>query len=244
MAAVEPIARQPLSTGELVSLASQEASKTHLAGLPKEVVETVDTAVLVDDIILPVHQLVLSSSSAVLRDLLSSQVTTLQASQVHMVPLRDDGQDCVQDALAFIYQRMLLSVNVSPPEVASITKAKHLAKFGLKYGVQVLLDDSDAFISNWCKTHLSKLQIWNLHTTERKQHATIAAQEVVDWRVFAEGANLGSTLVACESWFVQHMGPLTRHLENIQLNGILAKMSSDMLARIMSAVAKKIPASM
>lgn len=149
MAAVETAAR--LTRGELVSIANQEAVKTYLAELPKEVVETVDTALLVDDSVLPVHQLVLISSSAMLRDLLSSQATllssqaTLEGSQVHIIPLIHDGQECVQDALAYMYQRIMFSTKA--PEVADMKKAKHMVTFGHKYGVQLLLDEADAFIS-------------------------------------------------------------------------------------------------
>lgn len=141
MAAGENAPRR-LSRGELVNIASQEAVKTYLAGSPKEVVETVDTALLVNDSILPVHHFALMSSSVMLRDLLSSQASgaTLQADQVQMVPLVDDRQDCVQDALTYMYKRMSLST--ASPEVASITQAKHLVQFGHKYGVQVLLDES------------------------------------------------------------------------------------------------------
>lgn len=149
MAAVET---RRLSRGELVDIASQEAVKTYLAELPKEVVETVDTALLVNESVLPVHQFVLISSSAVLRDLLSSPASTMQEHQVQMVPLVDDKQDCVQDALTYMYKHVILST--ASPGLASITQAKHSAQFGHKYGVQVLLDDSDAFINRWCKVHL------------------------------------------------------------------------------------------
>lgn len=235
MAAVETAAR--LTRGELVSIASQEAVKTYLAGLPKEVVETVDTALLVNDSVLPVHQLVLTLSSAVLRDLLFSQASTLQGGQVQMVPLMDDGKDCVQDALAYMYQRVSM-LSIEPPEVDSILEAKHLVRFGHKYGVKVLLDEGDAFISKWCKTNLPIPLSRDMPVFKDKPHVMTAAQEVIEWVAFAEGASLHLTLVACESWFVRHIWELVFHLED-GLSGMLAQMSSDVLARIMSAVAMK-----
>ena len=235
MAAVEPTAR--LSRSELVSLANVEAVTTYLAGLPKEVVETVDTALLIDGNVLPVHQLVLISSSAMLRDLLSSQAT-LQGSQVHMIPLIHDEQACVQDALAYMYQRIMLSTKA--PKVADIKKAKHMVKFGHKYGVQLLLDEGDAFSSEWCKINLSGPDDHHHKSApERRQYAIQAAQEVVEWIVFAEGASLHSTLMVCETWFVQHIWDLTLSLKRDALSDILAQISSHALARIMSAVAHK-----
>ena len=188
MAAVETAAR--LTRGELVSIASQQAVETYLAKLPKEMVETVDTALLVDDSVLPVHQLVLMSSSAMLRDLLSSQAT-LQGSQVHMIPLIHDGQECVQDALTYIYQRMMFSTTA--PEVADMKKAKHMVKFGHKYGVQLLLHDSeaDAFISKWCKINLSSPDDHHHKSAfKRRQYAWKAAWKVAELIDFAEGARL------------------------------------------------------
>ena len=138
-----------LSRSELVKIASQQAVQTYLTGLPKEVVETVDMALLVEDSVLPVHKLLLVSASPVLRDLLSSQAST--HDQVDKVPLLDDGQDCVEDALAFMYRRMVLSMSIAPPRIACITEAKHLLQFGHKYGVQVMLDESDAVLHQWCK---------------------------------------------------------------------------------------------
>lgn len=232
MTVVETAAR--LSRGELVSIAGQEGVKTYLAGVPKQVVETVDTALLVNGSVLPVHQLVLMSSSALFRDLLSSQASTaqgmqgMQGSEVQVVPLIDDAQDCVQDALAYMYQHISMLSNKTP-EVTSILAAKHLVMFGHKYGVQALLDEGDAFISKWCKTKLSRPQDINTSASER------AAQEVVEW--IAEGTGLCLTLEACELWFVRYIWDLAGHLHG--LSGILAQMSSGVLARIMSAVATK-----
>ena len=247
MAAVETAARQ-LSRGELVSIASQEAVKTYLAGLPIQVVESVDAALLVNDSVLPVHQFVLISSSAVLRDLLSSQASTVQEHQVQMVPLKDHGQDCVQDALAYMYKRMLLSN--APPELASITQAKHLVQFGHKYGVQVLLDESDAFIHSWCKVNLCGPNNGGRSAYQRKEYAESCARKVLDWMSFAEGASLELTIGACESWFVCHIWELQQHFEDSQifyyftvyenpLNDILAELSRKALAHILSAVAKQ-----
>lgn len=232
MAAVQT-ARQ-VSRGELLSIANK-AVKTYLAGLPKEVVETVDTALLVNDSVFPVHQLVLISSSAMLRDLLTSQASFSGNVEVQMIPLIDDQQDCVRDALAYIYRRMLLSIE--PPKVEFISTAKHLVNFGHKYGIQVLLDEGDAFISTWCKTRFPKPRDGHMSSFKHRHVATAAAKEVVEGIDFAERAGLQLSLEVCASWFVQYIWDLQLRLED-QLTSILAEISSPVLARIMSAVAK------
>ena len=60
--------------------------------------------------------------------------------------LIDHGQDCVQDALAYMYRRILLSIE--PPEVACILAAKHLVTFGHKYGVWVLLEEGQRMVQD------------------------------------------------------------------------------------------------
>ena len=231
-----------LSRGELVDISGQEAAQTYLAGLPKELIETVDTVLLVGGSVLPVHKFVLIFSSAILRELFSSQGSTTQEDQVQMIPLMDDGQACVQDALAYLYRRMLLSTE--PPELTSITMAKHSAKFGHKYAIRVLLDESDGFINRWCKKSFSTPLGGNRSTAqERQQHAMTAAQEVIEWTVFAESASLQLTLGVCESWFVFHIWDLKRLLDDpttdkVQLSGMMTTLSSDVLARILSGVAK------
>lgn len=142
----------------------------------------------------------------------------------------------MQDALAHIYRRTLLSTE--PPKVASSTEAKHLVQFGHKYGARVLLDAGDAFINKWCLTHLkSSTHGRHLDFCEREQHARQATQEVVQWIAFAEGASLLSTLKVCETRFVQNIWDLTLSLERDLLSGILAQINGHVLARILTAVA-------
>lgn len=229
-----------LSRGELVNIASQQAVQTYLAGLPKEVVETVDMAFLVKDSVLPVHKLLLVSASPILGDLLSSQAST--HDQVQTVPLMDDGQDCVQDALGFMYRRMVLSI--APPRIACITEAKHLVQFGHKYGVQVLLDESDAFVHQWCKesfrTGHCPMQMTGPNGgyrpfERRQQTAMSATHDVLEWTAFAEGAGLDRTLGVCETWFVNHLWALGSYLEP-HFGAQMAKLGTNMLTRIMSRV--------
>ena len=241
MATGETAARR-LSIGGLLDIASQEAANTYLAGLPKDIIETVDMALLVNDSVLPVHRFVMISSSAMFRDLLSSQASRLQADQVHIIPLVDDGQECVQDALAYMYKRMVLST--SPPKVTSVAQAKHLVQFGHKYGLQVLLDESDAFISRWCKDNLVSPNNGSRSAYKRKQYAESCAKTVLGWMSFAEGASLELTTGVCESWFVGHIWELDLHYEDSQsyetyLSDILAMLSGKALANILYNVAKQ-----
>ena len=235
MPAARENASRRLSRGELLEMAHQEAARdTYLAAMPKEMLESVDAALLVNDSVLPVHTLVLMSASTVLRDLLSSQASETQ-DQVQMVPLIGDGEDCVLDALAFIYRRMVLSE--AAPQVTSVSEAKHLVHFGHKYQVQVLLDVGDAFMHHWCQDNFSTLNYAdNGWLTQEEEQADIATiQTVQEYIALAEKNSLRLTLGVCVNWFVLNFWDVGSCCGSA-FTAELGKFQTDTLARITSGV--------
>ncbi|KAL3158671.1 hypothetical protein ABBQ32_011412 [Trebouxia sp. C0010 RCD-2024] len=233
-AAGETAARR-LSRGELVEIAQQEAVKdTYLATISKALVECVDAALLVNDRVLPVHTIFLISASTVLADLLSSQASEPQ-DHVQMVPLLGDGEDCVLDALAFIYRRMVLSE--AAPRITTLSQAKHLVHFGHKYQIQVLLDRGDAFMCQLCKENLPDLNYLEAgyDTQDELYEDEDTIQNVQEYIALAEAHSLKLTLGVCETWFIQHFWHVGCFLGS-EFTEALEKLQTDTLARITAGV--------
>ncbi|KAL3135497.1 hypothetical protein ABBQ38_005977 [Trebouxia sp. C0009 RCD-2024] len=119
-----------------------------------------------------------------------------------------DGQDAVQDALAFLYRRM----SKVTPDITSIEEAKRLLHFGHKYGVQVLLAETDIFIHQWCKKNFSTVPYADrdsiVGNTCSPDKAVSAVHKVVEWSILAEGAGLQMTLGLCKCGLLLTFGLL------------------------------------
>ena len=227
-----------LETDKLVTIARQEAVKLdmYLARIPKELVESVDAALLVNDSVLPVHQFLLISSSSVLRDIVRVSSQACRPHQAIAIPMMDMRED-VQTAVAYLYKRLSQATSM----ITSIEEAKRLVKFGHKYGVQVLLDESDVFIHNWCKQNFSTLSS-AYYTAQDRQRVVSKIQSVLEWTVLAESGCLDKTLELCNKWFVAHFWCLEAHLQHPYGRGVsaeLAQLRNDTLACILSEVANK-----
>lgn len=135
------------SSLDLVQLANTSKFK-YLDHLPRQLLNNVDVALVIESLVLPAHSVILMASSTVFSEILAAQMTdsgvNKSRSSALEVIMVGENRDCVQTALDYIYKRCSLSRG--SPQISTTAEAKHLVKFGRKYNVQVLLDESDAFM--------------------------------------------------------------------------------------------------
>lgn len=130
----------------------------YLDRLPKQLLDAVDVALIVEKVILPVHSFILMASSPIFSEILAAQLAERKiksSSAALEIVMVGENQPCVETALAYIYKRCSLSKGA--PQIATTAEAKHLVKFGRKYNIQVLLDDSDAFMCRWLRSNFEVL---------------------------------------------------------------------------------------
>lgn len=190
-----PACPSQLSKVELVRLANECSKDTYLAGLPQQLVNTVDMALHMGHVALPVHRFLLIASSSVFWDVLAFQDST-QADSVGHIPLIDDDQEGVVLALGYMYQQVLLSEVT--PQIRSIEDAKYVGKFANKYGIQALLGGCDLYVQQWLINNFFEVR-------PRWPDAFPAgiADRLPEWVAFATNTNLHKSLMACEDWIVE-----------------------------------------
>ena len=139
------------------------------------------------------------------------------------------------DALTFMYKRLILSR--AEPKITSILEARHLAHFGHKYEVQVLLDASDAFMHQWCRVNFLKLT-YTRHPSHHHKHETVLeTNKVLQYIALAEATSLKKTLGVCERWFVVHFWALGLCFQSgAGLGAAVDPLRIDTLARIFAGV--------
>ena len=106
----------------------------YLEHLPKQLLEAVDVALIVEDLVLPVHSFILMASSPILSEILAAQFAERKnrsSSAALEIVMVGEHRQCVETALAYIYKRCSLSKGA--PQIATTAEAKHLVKFGRKY---------------------------------------------------------------------------------------------------------------
>ncbi|KAA6421594.1 MAG: hypothetical protein FRX49_08537 [Trebouxia sp. A1-2] len=201
------------SSLDLVQLANTSKFK-YLDHLPKQLLNNVDVALVVESLVLPAHSVIVMAASTVFNEILAAQiimtdsgVNTPRSSALEVMMVGENWR-CVQTALEYIYKRCSLSKGYPPKDVriSTTSEAKHLVKFGRKYNVEVLLDESDAFMCKWLKTNFEILECSN--GSKGSAVANACAEEraaiVVEWAVIAEGKSLFCSLAYCESWIVRN----------------------------------------
>ncbi len=195
------------SSLDLVQLANTSKFK-YLDHLPKQLLNNVDVALVVESLVLPAHSVILMASSTVFSEILAAQMTDSGVNKPRSSALEvimvGENRDCVQTALEYIYKRCSLSKG--SPQISTTAEAKHLVKFGRKYNVQVLLDDSDAFMCRWLRSNFEILECFKGSKGSAVANASAVerAAIVVEWAVIAEDKSLFCSLAYCESWIVRN----------------------------------------
>ncbi len=195
------------SSLDLVQLANTSKFK-YLDHLPKQLLNNVDVALVVESLVLPAHSVILMAASTIFSEILAAQMTdsgfNKPRSSALEVIMVGENRDCVQTALEYIYKRCSLSKG--SPQISTTAEAKHLVKFGRKYNVQVLLDESDAFMCRWLRSNFEILECFKGSKGSAVANASAVerAAIVVEWAVIAEDKSLFCSLAYCESWIVRN----------------------------------------
>ena len=194
------------SSLDLVQLANTSKFK-NLDHLPKQLLNNVDVALVVESLVLPAHSVMLMAASTVFSEILAAQMTDSGVNKPRSSALEvimvGENRDCVQTALEHIYKRCSLSKG--SPQISTTAEAKQLVKFGRKYNVS----------STWTRAMLScaaglgpSLRFWTFKGSKGSAVANASVVEraaiVVEWAVMAEDKSLFCSLAYCESWIVRN----------------------------------------
>ncbi|DBB06096.1 TPA: hypothetical protein ACH3X3_009655 [Trebouxia sp. C0006] len=99
------------SSLDLVQLANTSKFK-YLDHLPKQLLNNVDVALVVESLVLPAHSVILMAASTIFSEILAAQMTdsgfNKPRSSALEVIMMGENRDCVQTALEYIYKRCSL----------------------------------------------------------------------------------------------------------------------------------------
>ena len=162
--------------------------------LPKSLVREVDSALIVEDKVLPVHRFVLITSSPVFSDLLaSSPPDGGNSNNVVKIPLIGSAEQVTKMALYFMYERYARNKGEDP--CAALDVAEQLAEFGHKYDIQAVLNVSDRSFVKWLN-----------QSDASSSQATIVglASTIIKIAKLAENFDLNNTSSCCQAWLVSN----------------------------------------
>ena len=146
-----------LTPEDLVRIANTAGCKEgYLRGVPQEIVDAVDLALTFESVLVPVHKYLIMANSPIFREVLGSQVAGTTEDVVLELPLVDDEEECVRNALQFMYQKSCFSMTV--PNVQNMKHAEQLVSFGRKYNIKMLLDEGDVHIHLWLKANIKDIE--------------------------------------------------------------------------------------
>ena len=166
----------------------------YLREIPKQLVREVDSALIVEDKVLPVHRFVLITSSPVFSEILSSNCPDSgSTSSVVKIPLIGTAEKVTKMALYFMYERYARNSGEEP--CTAVDVAEQLAEWGHKYDVQVVLNVADRSFVQWL----------NASDASSSQATVVGlASTVVKVTKLAETFDLTSTISHCQSWLINN----------------------------------------
>lgn len=166
----------------------------YLREIPKQLVREVDSALIVEDKVLPVHRFVLITSSPVFNEILASNPPDNgSSSSVVKIPLIGSAEQVTMMALYFMYERYARIKGEDP--CAAVDVAEQLAEFGHKYDIQVVLNVSDRSFVKWLNA-----------SDASSSQATIVglASTIIKVTKLAENFDLNSTSSCCQAWLISN----------------------------------------
>ena len=208
---------------ELVQLAQcNSQTLQYLHNLPEYMASTVDTALVVEDVIYPVHSFILLSASPIFADMVAlhyAEVVAGKANNVASVlaiPLLGSSKATTQVALQFIYQHLVLVKHETLPQVCNREEAEDLMQFAHRWNIQFFSSGVDSMLCDRLRTCFGG---------QVREQDMITATKVLQYAVQADTMELPLSLAFCEQWLV-------RCFQGLDVPSILFQLSQPSLLRV------------
>ena len=194
--------------------------------LPESFQMLADVLLVVQNVGLPAHKAILAANSTVFAELFSSQESAGSSTEesgpqaLPQVPLVGDNVHDAKVTLTYLYKSCIFSTEATP--INSPEDAKALIKVAHKYGMQSMLDASEAYL------------IPQVRATKENGNCLLMTsnQALVSWTALAEECGLSKLLAHCEDFMIRDRDDSLWHDKALMDD----KVSRNSLLRILRAL--------
>lgn len=186
-----------MASDEIRPVPCQSSLPTYMSCLPESFQMMADVLLIVKDVGLPAHKAILAANSTVFAELFSSPESAGSSTKENgpqalpQVPLVGENIHDVKITLTYLYKSCVFSTDATP--VNSPEDAKALIKVAHKFGMQSMLDASEAYLIPQVRA-----------VDEDSKFILMTNNEaLVSWTALAEECGLSKLLAHCEDFMIR-----------------------------------------